>query len=696
MINNIILLFKNESKYDLQEEYLQADKVMIWIILIHAFVAIFITSQYYETYTLGIIASGLILTIAGISYLTLAGTLYFRLIAAIVLMFFSALFIQQHLGRIEMHFHVFIALAVLTIYKDLKPMLLASLVIALHHLIFNYLQLYNFSINGDPIKIFSYGCGLEYVLLHIVMVVAEALVLSYIITLSKNQFLRMKKLQQKAEKNHLEAVNAEQVKTEFLANMSHEIRTPMNGIIGFTHLLQQTSLTNEQQKFVNIIETSTKTLLSIVNQVLDFSKIKSEKVELDLVSINPFEEFENSLMIFIPIANKKEINFSINIDPAISECLIVDSLKLKQILTNLVSNAIKFTPTNGAVSVNIEKISSSQNSQRIKFSVKDTGIGIPKERQKTIFDAFTQVDSSTTRKFGGTGLGLNISASYVKLMGGVLKVDSIEEKGSTFKFELELSTCFLKENLSSMYEKSEIIVSREALDSYSMLENQLRYFNLRFTILDSSKITSRLQESKEEKIVLTNSREYLGDWLKIEPKPKIILLGLKDNRKDAPDISFVEEYEHSNSALYNHLRKFNAINGTTQKVENKEDIKFDLNILVAEDYPINQILIGEILKNYGIKYDIAENGAKAVEMALEKSYDLILMDINMPELNGIEATKKLREAFDDTLPIIALTANASNGDEEYFISVGMDDYLSKPIDTTKLENILNKFSKGVK
>ncbi|QKF74053.1 two-component system sensor histidine kinase/response regulator fusion protein [Aliarcobacter faecis] len=696
MINNIILLFKNESKYDLQEEYLQADKVMIWIILIHAFVAIFITSQYYETYTLGIIASGLILTIAGISYLTLAGTLYFRLIAAIVLMFFSALFIQQHLGRIEMHFHVFIALAVLTIYKDLKPMLLASLVIALHHIIFNYLQLYNFSINGDPIKIFSYGCGLEYVLLHIVMVVAEALVLSYIITLSKNQFLRMKKLQQKAEKNHLEAVNAEQVKTEFLANMSHEIRTPMNGIIGFTHLLQQTSLTNEQQKFVNIIETSTKTLLSIVNQVLDFSKIKSEKVELDLVSINPFEEFENSLMIFIPIANKKEINFSINIDPAISECLIVDSLKLKQILTNLVSNAIKFTPTNGAVSVNIEKISSSQNSQRIKFSVKDTGIGIPKERQKTIFDAFTQVDSSTTRKFGGTGLGLNISASYVKLMGGVLKVDSIEEKGSTFKFELELSTCFLKENLSSMYEKSEIIVSREALDSYSMLENQLRYFNLRFTILDSFQITSRLQESKEEKIVLTNSKEYLNDWLKIKPNPKIILLGIKDSKKDAPAISFVEDYEHSNSALYNHLRKFNAINGTTQKIENKEDIKFNLNILVAEDYPVNQILIGELLKNYGIKYDIAENGAKAVEMAMEKSYDLILMDINMPELNGIEATKKLREAFDDTLPIIALTANASNGDEEYFISVGMDDYLSKPIDTTKLENILNKFSKGVK
>jgi signal transduction histidine kinase/CheY-like chemotaxis protein len=690
MLKIISLIFKNESNYDLREEHLQSDKVMMWIILIHAFVAIFVTSQYYETYTIGIISSGLILTISGISYLTLAGTLYFRLIMAVSLMFFSAIFIQQHLGRIEMHFHVFIALAILTIYKDLIPMLLASLVTAIHHLFFNYLQFMNFTINDDPIKIFSYGCGIEYVLLHVVMVIAEALVLSYIILLSKNQFLRMKELQLQAEKNHLEAVSAEQVKTEFLANMSHEIRTPMNGIVGFTHLLQQTNLNNDQKRFVDIIETSTKTLLNIVNQILDFSKLKSDKVELDLTSINPFEEFEDSLMIFVPIAHRKEITFNINIDSSISECIVIDSLKLKQILTNLVSNAMKFTSSGGIVSVSIKKVSSSQNNQRLSFSVSDTGIGIPKSRQKRIFDAFTQVDSSTTRRFGGTGLGLNISASYVNLMGGKIEIESIEGKGSTFIFELNVSVCNPKQPISLMYARNEIIVSKEVLLAYPMLEDQLQQLKLAFLSAKESLISSFLEKSKDEKVVITNSRNYLNDWLNIRPKPKVIVLGLKD-KKDTPSVDYIEQYDHSTSTLYNQLRKYNAVSGTNKNINTEATFNFDLYVLIAEDYPINQMLIGELLKSYSIKYDIAENGVEAVEMAMKNNYNLVLMDINMPEMNGIEATQKLREAFDDTLPIVALTANAAEGDKDYFISVGMDDYLSKPIDPTELENILRQF-----
>ena len=382
---NIKTLFNslnNKSKYDLTPEHLVADKVMMGIVLAHAFVAIFVTSQYYETYSLGILSSGIILTITGFAYITLAGSLYFRLIIATALMFFSAIFIQQHLGRIEMHFHVFIALAILTIYKDLRPMLLASLVIIIHHFAFNYLQLLNFTIDGNPIMVFSYGCGIEYVILHGVFVASEALVLSYIIILSKNQFLNMKELQIEAQENQSKAISAEQIKSEFLANMSHEIRTPMNGIIGFTHLIQQTNLNDEQKRYLNTIESSTQTLLQIVNQILDFSKIESEKVELDLISVNPFEEFESALTIFVPIANKKEINFNIDIDPSICECIVVDLLKLKQVLTNLVSNAIKFTSSGGTVSIRIVNTATYEGMQRLKFSVSDTGIGIPKERQK--------------------------------------------------------------------------------------------------------------------------------------------------------------------------------------------------------------------------------------------------------------------------------------------------------------------------
>lgn len=693
-INKLISLIKNDSSYDLEleEEHLTADKVMIWIILLHAFIAIFITSQYYETYTLGIISSGIILTISGLAYITLAGTLYFRLIMGIMIMLFSAVFIQQHLGRIEMHFHVFIGLAILTIYKDLRPMLLASLVTAIHHLVFNYLQLMNFTINENPIKVFSYGCGLEYVLLHAVFVVAEAIVLSYIITLSKNQLIKIKELQRQAQKDHKEAVSAEQVKTEFLANMSHEIRTPMNGIIGFTHLIQQTNLNSEQKRFVNVIESSTKTLLQIVNQILDFSKLESEKVELDLTSNNPFEEFESSLMIFHPIASKKEVDFSIEIDPSIYECLIIDSLKLKQILTNLVSNALKFTSSGGKVSIQIKNEFSDEKVQRISFKVKDTGIGIPKERQKTIFKAFTQVDSSTTRRFGGTGLGLNISASYVKLMGGKLEVESVEGRGSTFKFELEVLKCNPKKPIASLYAKNEVIVSKDVSEAFPKLLNQLQQLKLPYLLINREEIATTILDTKEEKVVIDNSKVYLDSWLKLPNKPKLILLGVKSSKEEMQSVSFLTDYDNTTSTLYNQLRKFNAADGALKEKTSTKKPSYNLHILVAEDYSINQMLIAELLKSYKVTYDIANDGHEAIDMALENKYDLVLMDINMPKMNGIDATKKLREAFDDTLPIIALTANAAAGDKEYFISIGMDDYLSKPINPSFLEDILFRFS----
>jgi len=692
MIEKIVSVFKNDTLYDLREEHLIADKVMMILMLAHAFVAIFITSSFYETYTIGIISSGIILTITGVSYITLSGTVWFRLIVATALMFFSAVYIQQHLGRIEMHFHVFIALAILTIYKDLRPLLLGSFVTILHHFLFNYFQFINLTIDGDPIRIFSYGCGIEYVYLHGVMVAAEALVLGYIITLSKNQFLRMKELQEQAEKNHSEAVLAEQAKTEFLANMSHEIRTPMNGIIGFTHLVQQTNLDSDQKRFMGIIESSTKTLLRIVNEVLDFSKLQSNKVELDLISINPFEEFESSLMIFAPIAQKKEVDFNINIDTTLPECIVVDSLKLKQILTNLVSNAIKFTSSGGKVTVHIKLISSNENKHYIGFEIEDTGIGIPKDRQKSIFDAFTQVDSSTTRRFGGTGLGLNISAAYTKLMGGNLKVESIEGQGSNFSFEIEVSSCDPSQPISSLYAKNEIVVSKEVLSIYPMLEDQLNHLNLPFISFNESKIGSFLKEQNDQKVLIASSKNFLSEWDNIPSNPKVILLGVEnDTQVNNSSVCFLDQYDYSTSVLYNQLRLFNAADGTLEQIKGDDTIKFNLNVLVAEDYSINQMLIGELLKAYGIKYDIAENGNQAIELAFKNSYDLVFMDINMPELNGIDATKKLREAFDDTLPIIALTANAAEGDRDYFISQGMDDYISKPINPIQLEDVLKKY-----
>ncbi|QOP45063.1 FIST N-terminal domain-containing protein [Sulfurimonas paralvinellae] len=378
---------------------------------------------------------------------------------------------------------------------------------------------------------------------------------------------------------------AEAAQSMFLANMSHEIRTPMNGILGFSELLAKTKLDASQQKYIKAINSSTKILLDIVNDILDSSKITSNKIVFEKLAINPYEEFATTYELLKTTAQEKSINYVSEIDENISKCLLGDATRLRQIKINLLSNAIKFTPKFGEVRFTVSLVTSDAKSQTLLFSVEDSGIGIAKEKLQDIFKPFSQADASTTRKFGGTGLGLSISSDLIKAFGSELKVDSEVGKGSRF------------------------------------------YFTMRFDICED------------------------------------------EVTKEVP-----------------------AADAVCQNDE--ECNKLHLNVLAAEDYDVNRMLIESIFEKYkNIELSFAVNGKDAIEKLQQNDFDLVLMDINMPVLNGIDATRYIRQKLHRKVPIVALTANALEGDREKFLECGMDEYLSKPIDVEALENILCKYSK---
>ena len=383
------------------------------------------------------------------------------------------------------------------------------------------------------------------------------------------------------------AQEAEAAQAMFLANMSHEIRTPMNGILGFTELLAKTDLDETQEKYVRVIGSSTKILLEIVNDILDSSKITQKKILLEKLAINPYEEFATTFELLRSAADEKSLLYKFHIDSSVSHCILSDSVRLRQVIINLLSNAIKFTPKFGEVRFDISVKEDTPQSQKLYFSIKDSGIGIPKAKIQEIFKPFSQADASTTRKFGGTGLGLSISSDLIKAFGSELHVESQEQEGSEFYFEITFEKC----------PQADIVP--DALDSISGCE----------------------------------------------------------------------------------------------KKQNCD--KLHLKVLVAEDYDVNRMLIESIFEKYSnITLHFAVNGEDAIEKLQNAHYDLVLMDINMPIKNGIDATADIRKKLKLDLPIVALTANALEGDAQRFFECGMNDYLSKPIDINKLERILQKYSKS--
>ena len=506
-----------------------------------------------------------------------------------------------------------------------------------------------------------------------------------------------------------EAERANKAKSSFLATMSHELRTPLNGILGMTRVLDGTSLNDVQRDGIDVIRSSGTTLLNIINDILDLSKIEAGRMELEDLEISVTELVDDVVRLLAPTALEKGVEMAAFVDPLVTTTMRGDPLRIRQVLTNLVGNAVKFTSA-GYILVTVDE-TVSDGRPMLRFSVVDTGIGIPQSKLDTLFVKFSQVDASTTREYGGTGLGLALCKELVGLMGGAISCSSLPDHGSTFRFALPLaeehSAVALARQGAVSCPNNRILVASASTGIVNAISAYARSMGASVVSASSADAAHRMSENGRFDAAVVDGglgTQAAGDILRtlskaaVERRRSFLLEGTPGQGKElglAEDETLPRPFARQTfDRLLHRMRDKTTAQTSASRTVEPDATGRRLRILMAEDNPANQRVATALLKAAGFAIEIVTNGRTAVDRALASEFDIVLMDVQMPVMDGLTATRRMREHDRlKAVPIVGLTAGAMEEDRNKCIAAGMSDYLSKPVDWDKLLALLDRIER---